>query len=713
MGARYGAATVYSEEAEFRCHREEGDVEFLVLGDTGAGVDDQYAVAAMLQRERPDFVLHTGDIVYPAFTAGKCDLRCLSIYEAQMRSVPWYFTLGNHDINGGDLAYQDVLWQPTNVETGSELFYSFDHGDVHVACLFVPWWGMSRIGEIGLDGSRSAQYRWLVRDLSNSTKPWKVVFFHQPPKTSGPHSYDDYDLDGRRDTQQMQEALIPLLAELGVDVVFNGHDHNWERFPPVRGVHCVVTGGGGAPTYGIYRREPGSARQASVHHAARVRTGAGRMMIEAVDVNGLVFDQVVLGRERAEAVGSILDSTWHEREHDSESERVSNGDGNWIGERFDLVGGEWTSVPGVRANLGRLLVNEDAEFIHLGVRDAMVWADQTVVLWIGSPRQAGVTNLADVGTASRHPLADLGLTFDGFQPCWVALLGDEWADGTSAGFGRLPQDVPLGQGVFRLGATLAPVISARVQQFNRSPEGLPDIDEQNADFMVISIPRAELGGVLPGDELAVAAVVVAPTGVETVGGRLALDTAYLGAALVQGGGAARATLSPLRVRLALPPDGDEDLDGLTRAREMELGTDPLNPDTDRDGLPDGWEVAHGLGATVASGADGGEGDPDADGYLNLEELRSGTDPRDGRSTLVVVAERVGPAGITLRWRAMVGRRYAVETSDALSAGFREMLIGGFPREARSTNESVVFLLPPGPEAAASRWYRLRDLGRAR
>ena len=51
-----------------------------------------------------------------------------------------------------------------------------------------------------------------------------------------------------------------------------------------------------------------------------------------------------------------------------------------------------------------------------------------------------------------------------------------------------------------------------------------------------------------------------------------------------------------------PSDGgaDRDGDGLTNAEEQNAGTDMNNPDTDNDGMPDGWEVSYGLNPTSSS-----------------------------------------------------------------------------------------------------------------
>ena len=70
---------------------------------------------------------------------------------------------------------------------------------------------------------------------------------------------------------------------------------------------------------------------------------------------------------------------------------------------------------------------------------------------------------------------------------------------------------------------------------------------------------------------------------------------------------------------------DADMDGLKDCQEISFyGTNPVDMDTDDDGMPDGWEVAYGLDPKSNDASD----DSDGDGFSNLFEYQRGTDPTD-------------------------------------------------------------------------------------
>ncbi|WP_193210832.1 hypothetical protein [Luteolibacter marinus] len=88
------------------------------------------------------------------------------------------------------------------------------------------------------------------------------------------------------------------------------------------------------------------------------------------------------------------------------------------------------------------------------------------------------------------------------------------------------------------------------------------------------------------------------------------------------------------------------------------------PDGDGDGMPDGWEIDHGLDPDVADGHE----DPDGDGADSRSEYVAGTDPRSRSSYFsLAVPERTG-SGWSFSFHGVVGRSYRLWSSDSLRPG---------------------------------------------
>lgn len=296
-------STAGDEEAvspvyRFRTLRTTGDVSFAIFGDTGSGWRSQYDVASCLATAAVDLVLHTGDLAYPTLNRGLVDTRCLSVYASQMRRTPFFFTPGNHDLYASDLlsTYLETFRMPTNIATGTPHFYSFDHGDAHFVSLFVPT--LANFAGLAPYALRpgSAQLQWLTNDLAATTRPWRIVFLHCPLFSSTGHRWDDYDNNGVYDRLELQEWLLPVLSQYGVQVVFSGHDHCYERFVPTNGIHCFVTGGGGYTLYGIAQRDELSLRFEVRFHHVLASINGDSMRVRAVDRHGVIFDEAVIPR---------------------------------------------------------------------------------------------------------------------------------------------------------------------------------------------------------------------------------------------------------------------------------------------------------------------------------------------------------------------------------------------------------------------------------
>lgn len=295
---RAGEDEAVSPIASFRTAPLSGPVRFAVVGDTGSGTLPQLQVASCLATAAVDLVLHMGDLGYPAFTRALTDLRFLSVYEPMMRRVPWYPTVGNHELYGPErlTPYWEAWSLPTNEVTGTAHFYSFDYGDVHFVSLFVPT--LTPLGnptECSI-GPGSVQWLWLSNDLAGTDRPWRVVFLHSPLFHSGGHRFDDFNSNGVEDRLELQAWVLPLLTRFGVQVVFSGHDHSYERLAPVQGVHFFVSGGGGYQLYGLTERDRLSQFfQARFHHLECAVVG-DELRVGARDRLGMVFDQAVVPR---------------------------------------------------------------------------------------------------------------------------------------------------------------------------------------------------------------------------------------------------------------------------------------------------------------------------------------------------------------------------------------------------------------------------------
>ena len=587
------AVSAESPTNSFSTLKTSGDVSFLVFADSGDGSAAQHNLAGAMEQAGADLVIHCGDVMEEVFyPVGQEDLRCLSVYGHMMRSVPFFFAMGDHDVgnDAGGVDNEDVDWYlstfylPTNSVFGTEHFYSFDHGNVHFVVLYVPPL-VAETNELATyemyDGS--AQYCWLTNDLAASSKPWKLVFLFHPLDTSGNHRFDNFNADNPHfgttnyDWQVMQNLLLPVAQRYGVQMVFSGHSHDYERFMPINGVHFSVNGCGGRVDTPMEQRDTFSSQFYSGGNLSRftkVTIHGDSLFLQGILADGTVFDYMTL--QRALPPAQAYDATWNTPL--VEDSPANNGYGNIAGQTFYLVGTPIPALAGYSANLGRVYVNNDATNLFIGFEQSMFPSNSTVFLFIESPRQNGVTNLIGLGdgiAGSAEGVDGLdfleNLSFTNFTPSVACLLGDENADAQSRNFIRPGSAFAFGQGVFRLDAGFTDVAGVRLQQFNRSPQSYYTFtnlhvtntySDGNADFMEVAIPLEQLGGLRPGDTIKIAAV-VGLCGCDTNAQTRELDTGFLGSSMV-GSGQSNVVLGAICVRLA-PKDLTVKANDITRA----------------------------------------------------------------------------------------------------------------------------------------------------
>lgn len=195
-------------------------LQFAVIGDNGTGEAPQYDVARqMLKTHATDpfeFVLMMGDNLYGSQQPRDFIDKFETPYGPLLRmGIPFYAALGNHD-------------EPDNrryskFNMNGQRFYSIVRGPARFFFLDTNF----------LD---APQLQWFEAALREATEEWKIVVFHHP-------IYSDGDRHGPN--VAIRVVLEPLLVRYGVDVVFSGHEHVYERIKPQKGIAYFIVGSSG------------------------------------------------------------------------------------------------------------------------------------------------------------------------------------------------------------------------------------------------------------------------------------------------------------------------------------------------------------------------------------------------------------------------------------------------------------------------------------
>lgn len=364
----FSATTTAPFDSETKAHR------FTVVGDMGTGRSGNRAIAHQIWKHRPDLMVFVGDITYRFGRAGEYMLRFFPIYNADhaepesgapiLRSIPSFTSAGNHcmgksspdqvpsfddyadlyayylywsmPLNGphkqaGASSTADLIGKPERIRAFTDIAgekfpvmanYSFDYGNAHWLVLDANAY---------MDWTEESLREWVEEDLrSVDPSMWKFVNFHQPPFTS--------NLKHKR--EKRMRLLCDLFEKYGVNVVFNGHAHTYERTYPLRftlephedgtkidgtghvggvidrdhefdgrtvttprGVIYIVTGAGGAPhdSEYLHRRphlwEPFTYRLIGDRFSFTVCDIDGdQLTLRQVDADGLEIDRIVVTR---------------------------------------------------------------------------------------------------------------------------------------------------------------------------------------------------------------------------------------------------------------------------------------------------------------------------------------------------------------------------------------------------------------------------------
>ena len=144
--------------------------------------------------------------------------------------VKFYASLGNHD---DPVNRQYPLWN-----MGGQLYYTYATKNVRF---------------FALDSNKVDQKElaWLENALKTSQEEWKICYFHHPLYSDGATHGSSVDV---------RVVFEPLFVTYGVNVVFAGHDHIYERITPQKGIYHFVEGASGQLRKGDARRSAMNAK---------------------------------------------------------------------------------------------------------------------------------------------------------------------------------------------------------------------------------------------------------------------------------------------------------------------------------------------------------------------------------------------------------------------------------------------------------------------
>jgi predicted phosphodiesterase len=256
---------------------KDGSLRFAVIGDTGTASKEQYDVGQQMATFREhfkfDFVIMLGDNMYGADTPEDYRKKFELPYAPLLADkVKFYASLGNHD-NPTQRFYELF-------NMGGQRYYTFR-----------PKHGV-RFFALDSNYMDKPQLEWIEKELAASASEWKICFFHHPLYSSAKKHGSAKDL---------RALLEPIFVKHKVDVVFNGHDHSYERIKPQQGIYYFVSGAGGSLRKGDLRRaEFTEAGYDQDFQFMLVEIDRGDMYFQTITRTGQTVDTGVIHRSAGE-----------------------------------------------------------------------------------------------------------------------------------------------------------------------------------------------------------------------------------------------------------------------------------------------------------------------------------------------------------------------------------------------------------------------------
>jgi hypothetical protein len=252
---------------------ERDSLKFAAIGDNGTGDGPQYEIAEQMTRIHSTFafeiVIMLGDNMYggqsPADFVKKFEQPYAPLLKA---GVQFQASLGNHD------QPQNVFYKPYNMN--GQRYYTYVRKNVRF---------------FALDSTLmdNKELEWLEAALKDSREDWKICYFHHP-------LYSNASRHGS--SVELRLLLEPIFVRYGVNVVFSGHDHVYERIKPQKGIYYFVSGAAGQLRKGNMRPTGDTAASFDQDQSFMLVEVAGAdMHFEAISRTGRTVDSGAIRRQ--------------------------------------------------------------------------------------------------------------------------------------------------------------------------------------------------------------------------------------------------------------------------------------------------------------------------------------------------------------------------------------------------------------------------------
>lgn len=257
---------------ELKVPNRADSVKFAVIGDSGDATREQLDVAAQMLKFHHVFafdrVIMLGDDIYGSQTAKDLEKKFAVPYKALLDAgVKFYASLGNHD------SPENAKYPPFNMN--GELYYTYVVKNVRF---------------FALDSNKMdpKELAWLEAGLKAAREDWKICYFHHPLYSDGKTHGSEVEL---------RVVLEPLFVTYGVNVVFSGHDHVYERLVPQKGIAYFVSGAAGELRKGDVNRTAMTAAAFDTDQSFMIVEVVGDdLTFQAISRTGLTVDSGVIHR---------------------------------------------------------------------------------------------------------------------------------------------------------------------------------------------------------------------------------------------------------------------------------------------------------------------------------------------------------------------------------------------------------------------------------